>query len=188
MHSVLALTAAACACVASAHVLRPSTTALNIARHTSTCGLSPVRLRRLSRVAVCMTAQEEGDKDEMQFDRQEWKFDPIGELRDMVKNMDAVVDDFMMKKMGNGEVFVCVCWGGVSLDGASQIQIISCVSHYPLALFTLSSLAALCVCGCGFASKTMNLRLLVPVDCRRSMDGASTIRQARLMVNTPDLD
>ena len=48
----------------------------------------------------------------MQFDRQEWKFDPIGELRDMVKNMDAVVDDFMMKKMGNGEVFVCVCVGG----------------------------------------------------------------------------
>ena len=48
----------------------------------------------------------------MQFDRQEWKFDPIGELRDMVKNMDAVVDDFMMKKMGNGEVFVCVWRGG----------------------------------------------------------------------------
>ena len=187
MHSVLALTAAACACVASAHVLRPSTTALTNARHTSTCEPSPVRLQRHSRVAVCMTAQEERDQDEMQSERQ--KFDPIGELRDMVKNMDAVVDDFMMKKMGNGEVFVCVGGGGGgSLDGASQIQIISCVSHYPLALFTLSSLAALCVCGCGFASKTMNLRLLVPVDCRRSMDGASTIRQARLMVNTPDLD
>ena len=177
-----------CACVASAHVLRPSTTALTNARHTSTCEPSPVRLQRHSRVAVCMTAQEERDQDEMQSERQ--KFDPIGELRDTVKNMGAVVDDFMMKKMGNGEVFLCVCvqGGGGSWDGASKIQIISCVSHYPLPAFPLSSLAALCVCGCGFASKTMNLRLLVPVDCRRSMDGASTIRPARLMVNTPDLD
>jgi hypothetical protein len=32
-------------------------------------------------------------------------FAPLQELNDMLSNMDAVIDDFMNKRMGNGEVF-----------------------------------------------------------------------------------
>ena len=31
-------------------------------------------------------------------------FDPVGEFREMLRNLDAVVDDFVNKRMGNGEV------------------------------------------------------------------------------------
>ena len=33
-----------------------------------------------------------------------WKFDLFKEFRDMLSNLDSVVDDFVMKRMGNGEV------------------------------------------------------------------------------------
>lgn len=53
----------------------------------------------------CLSAKGDGEEEQARPDAPKtWRFDPIGELVDVFKNIDSVTDDFLMKRMGNGEV------------------------------------------------------------------------------------
>ena len=53
----------------------------------------------------CLSAKGDGEEEQARPDAPKTRrFDPIGELVEVFKNMDSVMDDFLMKRMGNGEV------------------------------------------------------------------------------------
>ena len=58
---------------------------------------------RCPRAAAALAAEDS------ERDKEQVCFNPLGELRELLNNLDAVVDDFLNKRMGNGEVSTAGC-------------------------------------------------------------------------------
>ena len=77
------------------------------ARSRHLCSLlRPDIVGRCPRAAVALLAAEDGER---AGGKAQFRFNPLGELRELLSNLDSVVDDFLNKKMGNGEVCRYAC-------------------------------------------------------------------------------